>query len=526
MRPPISTRKVEMNVSYPFVRLVVVIGAISLAIGSCSGSGEKAKTTPSGSSPPSGQSSQGPASGILRSATLMQSPKARIDLLTLDRVSDKVVVAGMRVVNQDQREIDFGTTLAASATATASAPGSADMNAVSGIALFDGVNSRLHYPLVGTDGKCLCAQVSLPKVPPGKSLDLAAAFPAPTAGVNRLGLVFPGAPPFLDIPVGNRPGGTLTVKDDQAAVDPTKVPTENPAIFPVIATVENDSSAEDDTGADLSVRMSADVLFALNKADLTPRAQGVLKDVAAKIDKSSGSTVRVDGHTDISGNDAINNPLSERRAQSVESELKKLVTRSGVTYQSKGYGSSQPVASNDTAKGRQLNRRVAVTFARPKPAVQTSSAPAPSPTSSAVVAKIQAAPPAGHIGGWPKNTTARVDGLRRGADGYAVLTWTVHNDDPVPLDTNSLFTADSGDTYRGNSTSGVVLTAANLRYRALRDNRGECIGPRFEVIDPTIKGIAKGEELSLSAMFKIPDGLTSVAVEIPGFGKAESVPVV
>ncbi|WP_261987294.1 OmpA family protein [Actinomadura sp. HBU206391] len=454
----------------------------------------------------------------------MQSPKARLDLLALDRVSDKVVVARMRVVNQDLREIDFGTTLAASATV--SAPGTTDANAVSAIALLDGANSRLHYPLLGTDGKCLCTQVILPKVPPGTSLDLAAAFPAPVAGVNSLGVVFPGAPPLLDIPVVDRPGGTLAVKAGQAAVDPTKVPTRDAQIFPVIATVENDSSAEDDTGTELSVRMSADVLFALNKADLTPRAQKVLKDVAAKIDKSTGSTVRVDGHTDISGNDAINNPLSERRAKSVESELKKLVTRSGVTYQSKGYGSSQPVASNDSAKGRQLNRRVAVTFTRPKPAaVQTPLPAAPSASPSGLVAKIQAAPPAGHVGNWPKSATVRFDGLRRGGAGYAVLTWTVRNDGPATLDVNSLFTADPGDTYRGNSVSGVVLTAADRRYRALRDNRGECIGPRFEVVDGSIKQVAKGEELTLSAMFKLPDDLTSVDVEVPGFDKVEGLPV-
>jgi outer membrane protein OmpA-like peptidoglycan-associated protein len=491
--------------------------ALALLIGACGGSGDE-PGPPSRSTP-----AQGPTQGTaapLQSQNLMQNPKVRVDLLALERVSDSAVVAKMRVVNQDTRDFAFKTALQEFSTDQRDL-GTFDPNSVSAISLFDGVNSRRHFPLIGTDKRCLCTRyLGTPTVPAGQSLDLAAAFPAPPATVGRLGLLFPDAPPFLDVPVQNRPGDTLTLDKDHPAIDPAKTPTAPPRIAPVIATVENGAGAEDDDGTDLSVRISADVLFALNKADLTSRAQSILKEVAGKIDQSAGNTVRIDGHTDNSGNDAINNPLSERRAQNVEKELKGFVTRSGITYQSKGHGSSQPIASNNTAKGRQANRRVTVAFARPKRAATTASGTPASSGAPATVANIQAAGPPEYPGAWPRKTKVKIDGLRRAGDGYATLTWTVENDDPTVLRVDSLFSA-VGEAYKGYSTSAVTMTAGNLRYRALRDDRGACLGPDFDVIgDPGIYEVGSGEKLTLTAMFKIPDDLTSVSVEIPGFEKA------
>ena len=67
----------------------------------------------------------------------------------------------------------------------------------------------------------------------------------------------------------------------------------------------------------------------------------------------------VEGHTDNSGSDAINQPLSERRAQAVAtSTIARGVSSSRVTTQ--GYGSTQPVGDNSTVEGKQANRRVEV----------------------------------------------------------------------------------------------------------------------------------------------------------------------
>ena len=67
--------------------------------------------------------------------------------------------------------------------------------------------------------------------------------------------------------------------------------------------------------------------------------------------------LEVEGHTDSVGTDDYNQSLSERRAESVKSYLiQQGIDRSSIT--SRGFGESQPVASNDTADGRQRNRRV------------------------------------------------------------------------------------------------------------------------------------------------------------------------
>jgi OmpA family len=89
--------------------------------------------------------------------------------------------------------------------------------------------------------------------------------------------------------------------------------------------------------------------------------------VARQIDQSTTSTVKVDGYTDITGNDAINQPLSRRRAGTVAQRLRGLVRRQGVAFQTAGHGSKDPVANNTTEEGRRKNRRVTVTFTRPQP---------------------------------------------------------------------------------------------------------------------------------------------------------------
>lgn len=109
----------------------------------------------------------------------------------------------------------------------------------------------------------------------------------------------------------------------------------------------------------LVLRMPSDVTFATNQSSIDPRFLPVLDDVARVLQQYDQSTVDVIGHTDSSGGDAINQPLSERRASSVASEL---VGR-GVIAQRlyvAGNSSRNPVASNATAEGKAQNRRVEI----------------------------------------------------------------------------------------------------------------------------------------------------------------------
>ena len=90
-------------------------------------------------------------------------------------------------------------------------------------------------------------------------------------------------------------------------------------ILPAEAWDKSEETADD--GKDLQVNLSSDVLFAVGKADLTASANSIMARTAKLIDASASTTVTVAGHADSSGNDAINEPLSLRRAQAVERAL-------------------------------------------------------------------------------------------------------------------------------------------------------------------------------------------------------------
>jgi outer membrane protein OmpA-like peptidoglycan-associated protein len=104
------------------------------------------------------------------------------------------------------------------------------------------------------------------------------------------------------------------------------------------------------------------VLFQTNSATLAPGAAVSLDRLAGYLRENPSSTVQVEGYTDSSGSVDYNRGLSQRRADSVREAL---IAR-GIDprrIESRGYGEMTPVASNDTAQGRQMNRRVEVVIA-------------------------------------------------------------------------------------------------------------------------------------------------------------------
>jgi outer membrane protein OmpA-like peptidoglycan-associated protein len=111
-----------------------------------------------------------------------------------------------------------------------------------------------------------------------------------------------------------------------------------------------------DTARGLIVNMS-DVLFDTGKYTLKPGAREKLAKISGIVLAHPGLTLQVEGHTDSVGGDAYNQTLSEQRANSVRDYLISQGVSSG-TITARGFGKTQPVASNDNAAGRQLNRRV------------------------------------------------------------------------------------------------------------------------------------------------------------------------
>jgi len=110
-------------------------------------------------------------------------------------------------------------------------------------------------------------------------------------------------------------------------------------------------------GEGIHITFDSGILFDVNKADLKGVAKENLTKLATTLKEYPDTSVLIEGHTESSGSDELNQALSERRAGSVSSYLQGNSIPTS-RLQTKGYGESQPIASNETATGKQQNRRV------------------------------------------------------------------------------------------------------------------------------------------------------------------------
>lgn len=131
----------------------------------------------------------------------------------------------------------------------------------------------------------------------------------------------------------------------------------------------------------LKLDIPSDISFDVNRAEIKPSFQPLLDKFAQSLNDHQGTQVTIIGHTDSSGSDAINNPLSVARATSARDYLAgRGVAAARVSVD--GRGAREPIASNDTVEGRARNRRVEIYVAEPQaPAAQTAPAPAAQPAS-------------------------------------------------------------------------------------------------------------------------------------------------
>jgi outer membrane protein OmpA-like peptidoglycan-associated protein len=112
-------------------------------------------------------------------------------------------------------------------------------------------------------------------------------------------------------------------------------------------------------GDDLVLNMPSGITFATDSATIEPQFRPTLDKVAEVLGRYNQTYIDVYGHTDSTGSDAHNQALSERRAQSVASYL----SSNGVVsarLATRGFGETQPIATNATEEGRAANRRVEI----------------------------------------------------------------------------------------------------------------------------------------------------------------------
>jgi outer membrane protein OmpA-like peptidoglycan-associated protein len=112
----------------------------------------------------------------------------------------------------------------------------------------------------------------------------------------------------------------------------------------------------------LKVNVPSDFSFDVGRSDVKNNMRPVLDEFTRGLDPNM--QVRVVGHTDSTGSDAINNPLSVRRAEAVRDYISTKSVISGRVI-TEGHGSHEPVAQNDTPAGRAQNRRVEIFLREP-----------------------------------------------------------------------------------------------------------------------------------------------------------------
>lgn len=114
----------------------------------------------------------------------------------------------------------------------------------------------------------------------------------------------------------------------------------------------------------LKLDIPSDISFATGRSDVNSSFAPILNQFATSLNQNPVTTVTIIGHTDSTGSDAINNPLSIDRANSTRNYLASRGV-AGNRIATDGRGSREPIADNNTNEGRAKNRRVEIYVAEP-----------------------------------------------------------------------------------------------------------------------------------------------------------------
>ena len=149
--------------------------------------------------------------------------------------------------------------------------------------------------------------------------------------------------------------GKATITYNGKTTEGAAKPVGKPARFPKLKMVPAVPSIEANS---LLITLDSGVLFDVDKYNLRPKAEEILKNLAVILKEANIKSFEVDGHTDSDASDEHNKVLSENRANSVKAFLASQGVNANITTH--GYGESKPIASNNTPEGKQKNRRVEI----------------------------------------------------------------------------------------------------------------------------------------------------------------------
>ena len=149
--------------------------------------------------------------------------------------------------------------------------------------------------------------------------------------------------------------GKATITYNGKTTEVAAKPVGKPARFQKLKMVPAVPSIEANS---LLITLDSGVLFDVDKYNLRPKAEEILKNLVVILKEANIKSFEVDGHTDSDASDEHNKVLSENRANSVKAFLASQGVNANITTH--GYGESKPIASNNTPEGKQKNRRVEI----------------------------------------------------------------------------------------------------------------------------------------------------------------------
>ncbi|GGO74982.1 OmpA family protein [Nonomuraea cavernae] len=396
----------------------------------------------------------------------------------------------------------------------------------SGLGLIDPAQSRILMPSVTPEGACLCTaenDYEGPGLEYGKPRTLYAVVPAPAGGASSTTVYLPFAPPIVNVPISDEPPVPPPGQEIPDPAGHQLTPLSYPMEIPSVSLDQSQETMTDDKH--VRINLSSDVLFKVNKADLSDKARQILRRTAKSIDASDTGSVKIEGHADSTGDDAVNDPLSRRRAETVRAELTSLVTREGVRFTAEGHGSRQPLYPNDTEAGQRRNRRVTVTFDRPRTSGATASTGTPVPLSSGRPGSSSTT----KVDGQP--FTVEADPVRTIGGGLGVLTYRTTNNGIKSTWLHELGRRHKGlpvsSRFGASSNVDLVDTATQTMYgpATAYGDQGDRL---YCVCTASGTGVAKHlaqETKEFWALVGVPEQATTVRVRIADFPPLADIPV-
>ncbi|TQM01648.1 OmpA family protein [Pseudonocardia kunmingensis] len=473
--------------------------------------------------PPAGASGgNAPAGAVEREVVADRDALPATASLTLNRLGDHHLVAAVRFTSEEATGPWDSNLFGFTSFAT---PGSEyPQEALNGLFWIGPEGRSAHLTYFTEDRSCLCTTFEDSHgwgITREQPVTAAAVLPAPPEGVTELTVFSPFSLPFVDVPIGDQ-------APDLAAygiTHPDQAPAATPEVFPLLgsSTLADGSETVRENADTTDVELSADVLFALNESTLTPAADEVLARTARRLDADGGTHVEIAGHTDSSGNDAINQPLSERRAETVRAALAQRVG-TGVTFTTAGYGSTRPIADNSTPEGARQNRRVTVSFPRPTDTEQSPPTSAPAAPGAAGAGRPMTEFHA-TVTGAPDYPDAKAElnglGLERIAEDVVLLSYTMTNLRDSTEDLSPFWTAPSttalsslGGTTATDPATGRIYQTMNVDRAAVVREGSYHLHCACTITSAGAMFVPYQETGTLFALLPVPDSVSVLDVNI------------